>query len=196
MVAWGTNTNGQADVPAGLNGVTAIAAGEAHTVALKGDGTVMAWGLDDQGQATVPAGLSGVVAIAAGARHTVAMKNDGTIVAWGADNLGQSTVPVGLPLAATGLPRVTAIAAGGSQTVYLISEPQPSLVPDPSGFTADGRLLLKLGGTPGRAYPVQASFNLRNWTTAATVVATNGSATFPEPGLLGGSGRYFRAILP
>ena len=101
----------------------------------------------------------------------------------------QSACPIGTT-------RVTAIAAGGSQTVYLISEPQPSLVPDPSGFTADGRLLLKLGGTPGRAYPVQASFNLRNWTTAATVVATNGSASFPEPGLLGGSGRYFRAILP
>ena len=45
-------------VPAGLSTVTAIAAGDFHTVALKADGTVIAWGLNGSGQTTVPAGLA------------------------------------------------------------------------------------------------------------------------------------------
>ena len=62
--------------------MTAIAAGNGHTVALKSDGTVVAWGYNFYGQTTVPPGLSGVTAIAAG-YHTVALKSDGTVVAWG-----------------------------------------------------------------------------------------------------------------
>jgi hypothetical protein len=77
VVAWGYNGYGQTNVPAGLSGVTAIAAGGAnysgHTVALKTNGTVVAWGDNYFGQTTVPAGLSGVTAIAAGAYHTVAI---------------------------------------------------------------------------------------------------------------------------
>ena len=44
MVAWGYNDYGQTNVPAGLSGVTAIAAGDYHSLALKSDGTVVAWG--------------------------------------------------------------------------------------------------------------------------------------------------------
>ena len=57
----------------GLSGVTAIAGGGYHTVALKSDGTVVAWGYNYYGQTSVPAGLSGVTAIAAGYSHTVAL---------------------------------------------------------------------------------------------------------------------------
>ena len=35
VVAWGNNFYGQTEVPAGLSGVLAIAAGAFHTVALK-----------------------------------------------------------------------------------------------------------------------------------------------------------------
>ena len=48
MVAWGCGQGvpdfGQCNVPSGLSGVTAIAAGSYHSLALKGDGTVVAWG--------------------------------------------------------------------------------------------------------------------------------------------------------
>ena len=72
--AWGNNDYGQTDVPvAAQSGVTAITAGEYHTVALKNDGTVVVWGYNVYGQTTVPAGLSGVTAIAAGFGHTVAL---------------------------------------------------------------------------------------------------------------------------
>ena len=115
VVAWGQNTDGQTTVPVGLRGVTAIAAGNDHTAAVKSDGTVVAWGRNASGQTTVPVGLRGVTAIAAGYEHTVALKSDGNVVAWGRNGEGQTTVPAGLS-------GVTAIVAGGYHTVALKSD--------------------------------------------------------------------------
>jgi hypothetical protein len=91
-------------------GVTAIAAGYGHTVALRSDGMVVAWGDNTYGQANW--GIGGVVAVAAGYWHTMALKHDGTVVAWGGNNSGQTDVP-------TGLSGVVAIAAGGAHSVAL-----------------------------------------------------------------------------
>jgi len=133
VAAWGLNNEGQTTGtpttapphietgnPVTLSGqvlrnVVAIAAGWAHTVALKSDGTVVAWGSNNVDQRTVPAGLSGVVAIAAGNSHTVALKSDGTVVAWGSNDYGQTTVPFNLS-------GVVAIAAGENHTVALKSD--------------------------------------------------------------------------
>lgn len=115
VLVWGNNDSGQATMPvAAQSGVTAIAAGSHHTVALKGDGSVVAWGLNDHGQTTIPlAAQSGATAIAAGGNHTVALKSDGSVVAWGSNQFGQTTIP---DAARSG---VTAIAAGGSHTLVL-----------------------------------------------------------------------------
>ena len=64
----------------------AIAAGDAHSLALKSDGTVVAWGENSAKQANVPADLTGVVAVSAGIYHSLALKSDGSIVVWGADD--------------------------------------------------------------------------------------------------------------
>jgi hypothetical protein len=114
VAAWGVNDYGENNVPAGLSGVTAIAAGQYHSLALKSDGTVVAWGDDTDGQTTVPTGLSGVIAIAAGGWHSLALKSDGTVVAWGSDFEGETDVPAGLS-------GVTAIAAGGNHSLALKS---------------------------------------------------------------------------
>jgi len=68
----------------GLTGVTAIAVGWRHTVALKNDGTVWAWGLNGYGELgdgtytnrptpVQVSGLTGVLAIGAGGFHSLAI---------------------------------------------------------------------------------------------------------------------------
>lgn len=110
-LAWGSNARGQLGdgtttsmlqpgVATGLTGVTKLAAGANHTLALMADGTVRAWGANDQGQlgngstedSTTPQdvqGLADIVAIAAGYNHNLALRNDGTLFAWGDGRLGQ-----------------------------------------------------------------------------------------------------------
>src|SRR5206468_2309569 len=84
----------------GLSNVVAISAGNDHSLALLGDGTVMAWGLNNDGQLgdgtttnrRVPVAvseLSGVVAISGGGFHSMALLGDGTVKAWGDNGSGQ-----------------------------------------------------------------------------------------------------------
>src|SRR6185369_5855475 len=81
-------------------GLSQVAAGNVHTVALQNDGTVWAWGSNGLGQLgdgsktprTTPVqvtGLTGITAIAAGSAHTIALKNDGTVWAWGENSKGE-----------------------------------------------------------------------------------------------------------
>ncbi|GAA1582331.1 hypothetical protein GCM10009678_76350 [Actinomadura kijaniata] len=123
VVAWGANNfgmigdgttrsrplprpvRGPDDAPA-LTGVTQIAIGGQHGLALLRDGTVAAWGRNQLGQlgdaSTTDrvspvrvAGMRGlpvlrdVVAISAGERHNYALRSDGTVVAWGDNAAGQ-----------------------------------------------------------------------------------------------------------
>ena len=80
VVGWGADDHGQVSIPADLSDVTAVAAGQDHSLALKADGTVVAWGDNMFGEATVPPGLSGVVAIASGFNHSLALTADGTVI--------------------------------------------------------------------------------------------------------------------
>jgi alpha-tubulin suppressor-like RCC1 family protein len=137
------------DVPApvsGLSGVTAIAAGGDSGLALLSNGTVMAWGANELGelgngtltQSDVPvavSGLSGVRTIAVGGA-SFALRDDGTVMTWGSNVSGQLGVgtltgpsecrPLNFcsttPVAVNGLEHVTAIAAGGGQSLALLSD--------------------------------------------------------------------------
>ena len=75
VLVWGFNNYGQCNIPASANsGVSAIAGGYGHTIALKG-GAVLAWGYNYYGQCTIPASASsGVSAIAGGYVHTIALR--------------------------------------------------------------------------------------------------------------------------
>ncbi len=144
--AWGDNGSGQlgngtmtrtecACIPtpvsvSGLSGVTALASGDYHSLALLSDGTMRAWGYNYYGQlgtGTAPTGgcacihtpvpvinLSGVTAIAAGGVHSLALLGDGTIRSWGENSQGQlgvgTTTNSATPVPVSGLGGVTAIA--------------------------------------------------------------------------------------
>ncbi len=154
--SWGENDSGElgdggeaeSDVPleTGLSGVTALASGGYHSLALLEGGTVMAWGDDGVGQLgvgtttgpekcsnqypcsrvpiEVPA-LKGVTAIAGGSLHSLALLSNGTVMAWGENREGQlgdgSTENSDVPVLVPGLSGVTAIAAGGEHSLALLS---------------------------------------------------------------------------
>ena len=126
-----------------LSGVRAIAAGSAHSLALKDDGTVWAWGYNQDGElgdgtkanSTQPVRvgkLKGVEAISAGAYFSLALKEDGTVWAWGSnasdldktqvtgqlgdDAITSSETPVNVGGLGVG---VEAIAAGASHALAL-----------------------------------------------------------------------------
>ena len=87
-----------------------IAAGEAHTVGLKADGTVVAAGWNSSGQCYV-SDWTDIVSIAAGDEHTVGLKADGTVVAAGSNWNGQCKV--------RDWTDIVSIAAGDDHTVGL-----------------------------------------------------------------------------
>ena len=114
-----------------------IAAGDAHTLALRDDGTVWAWGSNGYGQIgdgtttnrSAPvqvSGLTGVVAVAAGDSHSVALKADGTVWTWGYNTLGQlgdgTPFNRNTPVQVVDLVDVASIGAGYLYTVALKSD--------------------------------------------------------------------------
>jgi len=165
--AWGKNYYGQlgdgtnitksvpvrvridADEEEYLSGITNVAAGYNHTVALDRNGNVWAWGRNDHGQlgdgahglepdksravrVKGPGGielLSGIVAIAAGYEHSVALDGNGNVWTWGNNSWGQlgdntdirKNTPVQV-LSSDGkgtLSGIIGITAGGAHTIAL-----------------------------------------------------------------------------
>lgn len=109
-VAWGT-ASGVTTVPASLSNVVAVAAGNAHCLALKVDGTITGWGDNSFGKRDAPAGLTNAIFIAAGTSHSLALTENG-VVAWGQNSSGETNVPADLT-------NVVQIAAGGSHSLAL-----------------------------------------------------------------------------
>ena len=142
VYAWGYNGNGalgdgttnSSTTPVAVSapltsGVTAIAAGNQFSLAIK-NGGAWAWGVNDIGElgngtigstpnptpVAVASLLSGVTAIAAGLRNSLAVQNGG-VYAWGnnvAGQLGDGTTTIRTtPIPVLGLANgVTAVAAG------------------------------------------------------------------------------------
>jgi alpha-tubulin suppressor-like RCC1 family protein len=117
LTAWGRNTFGQTNPPAGDDFI-AVAAGYNHSLALRSDGSLVAWGRDDGnplgdfGQVSDTPTDNDFMAITSGRYHNVVMKTDYSLVAWGRDNENQVTdTPVDT--------NFVTIAGGGYHTLAL-----------------------------------------------------------------------------
>jgi alpha-tubulin suppressor-like RCC1 family protein len=116
VVAWGDNSGGQTNVPAGLNNVVAVAGGDLHTIAVRTNGTLVAWGDNSEGQSKIPPHLPPVVFLAAGAGHNLAIGANGSLWAWGGDASGQCNIPS----SATNQP--LAVSAGDAHSLALLAD--------------------------------------------------------------------------
>ncbi len=110
LVAWGDNSNGQCNVPAGNNYAT-LDSGWDLDVSLRSDGSLKAWG--SHWLLADPAG-NDFKAVAAGWGHILTLKSDGSLAAWGNNVRGQCNVPAGNDY--------VAIAAGMDHNVALKSD--------------------------------------------------------------------------
>jgi alpha-tubulin suppressor-like RCC1 family protein len=94
VYGWGSNSLKQLTFPMTTQkDIIAIAAGQAHVLALTKKGTVIAWGDNKAKQTKVPKGLKDIVAVAGGVYHSLALTKKGTVIAWGSNTSGQSKVP-------------------------------------------------------------------------------------------------------
>ncbi len=75
----------------------AVTAGDAHSCALRTDGTITCWGNNEWGQADAPGGsFSAVTAGGAPANaHSCALRTDSTVTCWGNNEWGQADAPGG-----------------------------------------------------------------------------------------------------
>ncbi len=114
-----------------------VAAGFAHTVAIKTDGTLWAWGYNEYGQLgdgtwedkNTPTQIGTDTdweAVAAGDYHSLALKTDGTLWVWGNNGYGQlgdgTTVNKNIPTRIGIDTDWSAIAAGFYHTIALKSD--------------------------------------------------------------------------
>jgi alpha-tubulin suppressor-like RCC1 family protein len=149
LATWGYNYFGQIGdgttilrttpvVVAGLTGITQVANGETHMLALDSTGKVWSWGSNLFGAlgngttsqvvgsnpTPVPVpGLTAVTQIAAGIDDSFALRSDGTVWAWGINDHGQlgdgTTVNRDSPVRVPGLAGIKKIFAG-YETSYAI----------------------------------------------------------------------------
>ena len=140
---------GQCSVSGGLSGVTAIAASQWHSLALKGDGTVVVWGCGggtNFGQCTVPTAVCHATTIAAGNAHNLALAQFCQTIAFAplasktyrdADFSVSATASSGLPVSfgANGNCTVSAatvhLTGAGSCTVTASQSGSPDYNPAP-----------------------------------------------------------------
>lgn len=114
VLAWGDNTGGQTNIPAGIDDAVAIAAGDFHSILLRQDGSLMGWGYNGDGQAVAPTSTLRFVSIASGAAHNLAILENGSVIGWGRNESGQTTIP-----AAVQAPLM--VAGGDSHSLALLS---------------------------------------------------------------------------
>jgi alpha-tubulin suppressor-like RCC1 family protein len=210
VMGWGSDRNGvlsnstveevsnQPVAVGGLSGVTAVATGNDHALALLSNGTVMAWGQDSAGELgigviktreetpTAVSGLSGVGAIAAGGHDSLALLATGSAMSWGSNewgNLGDGATgsPSDVPVPVSGLSRIAGVSVGSSH-MLAYGEPIPTVtaISPKLGSHAGGTTVTVTGSNLSGASSVKfganaaSSFTVES-ATSLTAVAPAGT---------------------
>jgi uncharacterized repeat protein (TIGR01451 family) len=117
--------------PNPLTGITRVAAGDTHCLAVATDGSLIAYGSNFWGQLgdgtrtnhgpSFVSAMPAVKAVAAGHTHSLAIKPNNSLWAWGGNGRGQlgdgSTTDRFLPVPVTGMTSVKAVAGGSAHTL-------------------------------------------------------------------------------
>lgn len=125
------------DTPApidGLEGFTAVAAGQEHACGLDGAGATWCWGQNGRGQAGSEAttflfheptrveALAAMTQLSAGHEHTCGLNADGEVWCWGGNDdgqLGRADDSDSAPAQVDDLPTIVALASGGRHTTAI-----------------------------------------------------------------------------
>jgi hypothetical protein len=191
-VAWGANTNayGLTNVPSGLGGVTSIAAGWLHNLAVTTNGAIVVWGDSFYNQTNLPASLPFAKSVGGGATHSVMLNTNNTVSAWGANYFGQTNIPIGLT-------NVTLLVAGGYHNLAIGTLILPPLFFNTLGtnlqMTANGfRMQVEnaLGTSPVILY---VSTNLLVWQPIQTNAPLQGIVGFVDAPATNLQLRFYRA---
>jgi alpha-tubulin suppressor-like RCC1 family protein len=150
----------------GLADVTAISAGNFHSLALLGDGTVRAWGwnafgqlgdgtTDDRPSPVTVSGLTDITAVAAGDRFSLALRRNGRVTTWGANERGQlgngTFDDQPLPVDVLDLTEVTTASTSTQHSLVLLADGTVMAW----GWNAEGQL--GDGTADDQAAPVEVS---------------------------------------
>ena len=195
-MAWVTNGRWYAVVPAPNADFVAVAAGQAHSLGLKSDGTILAWGWNDYGQCDVPAPNADFVAVAAGYLHNVGIKSDGTVVAWGWNEYGQCDAPApnaDFVAVAAGYHHSLGVKSDGTIVAWGYNYSGQCNVPEPNAdFVAVAAGYWHSLGLKSSGTPVETAFY-------ATLVHDDGAVLlrWSLPSCSGGVGlMIYRALFP
>jgi len=221
VYSWGENVYGELGRPnsavsplplpvPGLLGktVTALAAGNVHSLALTGDGTVYAWGSNTSGQMgtglleapsvappgtfepTAVTGLTDAAAIAAGDTFSLATRADGSLWAWGGIALAGSSgyrgqagpTPSSVPTQIGGLAGpVSAVGAGETHSLAVVVAGTPPTTVPTTSTTVGVPVTLPPTTTPPTTTP-SVTVTLPPTTTPVTIpLTTPPTTTAPGP---------------
>lgn len=173
VACWGANANGQLGdgtttyrttpvYPAGVDGTISLAAGIAHTCAVRADGTVRCWGVNSNGQLgdgtttqrltpTLVPGITDALQVAVGWYHTCIRRATGAVSCFGLGQhgeLGDATAQSrSTPAPVPNLVNVVAISAAVEHTCALMDDQHVVCWGDDSaGACGDGK--------PGNNYKI------------------------------------------
>ncbi len=155
-------------IPAVANsGITNLALGAHHALAVTSAGAVIGWGTNINGELTIPR-LTGVVQVAVGTAHSAALKSDGSVVLWGQPSA--RTAPVGGRLT-----NIAQMATGNQHTVLLGNDGKVFVYGDPTQRSAvpdfTGKTIVSIAAGSDSSFALGSDGALYRWGKSIVIPA-------------------------